>query len=56
MLFRKSDGTFIEINRGDYKNETLYYTKVMNLKKTKLALKLNTMEAFVKHVGVQRNK
>jgi len=49
MLFRKSDGTFIEINRGDYKNETLYYSKIMNLKKTSLALKLNTMDAFVKH-------
>ena len=49
MLFRKSDGAFIEINRGDYKNETLYYTKVMDLKKTNLALKLNTMESFVKH-------
>ena len=49
MLFRKSDGTFIEINRGDYKNETLYYSKVMNLKKTTLALKLNTMDVFVKH-------
>ena len=49
MLFRKSDGTFIEINRGDYKNETLYYSKIMNLKKTSLALKLNTMESFVKH-------
>lgn len=49
MLFRKSDGTFIEINRGDYKNETLYYSKIMNLKKTTLALKLNTMDAFVKH-------
>ena len=49
MLFRKSDGTFIEINRGDYKNETLYYTKVMSLKKTSLALKVTTMDAFVKH-------
>ena len=49
MLFRKIDGTFIEINRGDYKNETLYYSKIMNLKKTSLALKLNTMDAFVKH-------
>jgi len=49
MLFRKSDGTFIEINRGDYKNETLYYSKIMNLKKTTLALKLNAMDAFVKH-------
>lgn len=49
MLFRKSDGTFIEINRGDYKNETLYYSKVMNLKKMSLALKVTTMDAFVKH-------
>ncbi len=49
MLFRKSDGTFIEINRGDYKNETLYYSKVMNLKKSLLALKVTTMDAFVKH-------
>ena len=49
MLFRKSDGTFVEINRGDYKNETLYYSKIMNLKKTSLALKVNTMDAFVKH-------
>ena len=49
MLFRKSDGTFIEINRGDYKNETLYYSKVMNLKKSFLALKVTTMDAFVKH-------
>jgi hypothetical protein len=39
----------MEINRGDYKNETLYYTKVMNLKKSRLVLKLNTMDAFVKH-------
>ena len=56
MLFRKSDGTFIEINRGDYKNEALYYSKVMNLKKTSLALKLNTMEAFVKHAGKTTKK
>lgn len=49
MLFRKSDGTFVEINRGDYKNDTLYYSKVMELKKNSLSLKLNSMEAFLQH-------
>lgn len=49
MLFRKSDGTFIEINRGDYKNETLYYTEVMNLKKKFLTLKVSAMDAFLQH-------
>ena len=47
MLFRKNDGTFVEINRIDYKNDTLYYSKVMELKKNSLALKLNIMESFV---------
>ena len=51
MLFRKSDGTFVEINRGDYKNDTLYYSKVMELKKNSLSLKLNSMEAFLQHKG-----
>ncbi len=49
MLFRKNDGTFVEINRMDYKNDTLYYSKVMELKKNSLSLKLNTMEAFLQH-------
>ena len=49
MLFRKSDGTFVEINRGDYKNDTLYYSKVMELKKNSLSLKLNSMETFLQH-------
>lgn len=47
MLFRKSDGTFVEINRVDYKNDTLYYSKMMELKANLFALKLNTMEAFL---------
>ena len=30
MLFRKSDGTFIEINRGDYKNETTEVSQMID--------------------------
>ena len=31
MLFRKSDGTLIEINRYDYKNDIIYYKKIKEL-------------------------
>ena len=29
MLFRKSDGSIIEIKRTDYKNDHIYYTNLM---------------------------
>jgi hypothetical protein len=32
MLFRKSDGTLIEINRKNYKNDQIYYNKIMSAK------------------------
>lgn len=32
MIFRKFDGTLIEINRMDYKNDEIYYKKIMNAK------------------------
>jgi hypothetical protein len=32
MLFVKLDGTIIEINRIDYKNDYLYYKKIYSLK------------------------
>jgi hypothetical protein len=32
MLFRTIDGKIIEINRYDFKNDKLYYTKIMSLK------------------------
>ena len=31
MLFRKKDGTIIEIKRYDYKNDIIYYQKIMDL-------------------------
>jgi len=47
MLFRQNDGTFIEINRLDYKNDTLYYSKIMELKRNSLVQNLNAMESFL---------
>ena len=32
MIFRKEDGMLVEINRFDYKNDYLYYKKVLELK------------------------
>ena len=33
MLFRTVDGKLIEINKYDFKNDKLYYTKIINIKK-----------------------
>jgi hypothetical protein len=30
MIFRKSDGTLIEINRYEFKNDNVYYQKIMD--------------------------
>jgi len=30
MFFRKSDGTLIEINRYEFKNDKIYYQKIMD--------------------------
>jgi hypothetical protein len=32
MLFRKHNGTIIEIKRSDFKNDLLYYSHIMNMK------------------------
>lgn len=32
MLFRTKNGELIEINRHDYKTDTLYFQKIMELK------------------------
>ena len=34
MLFRTASGEIIEINKYDFKNDKLYYLKIMELKKT----------------------
>ena len=49
MLFRKSDGTLVEINRYDCKNDEIYYQKILDLmsgKKIKQYDK-NTLNFFV---------
>jgi hypothetical protein len=33
MLFRTADGKLVEINRYDFKNDKLYYQKIMEIKK-----------------------
>ena len=32
MIFRNIDGILIEINKMDYKNDNLYYKKILELK------------------------
>jgi hypothetical protein len=32
MIFRNKDGKLIELNRYDYKNDHIYYKKIMILK------------------------
>ena len=32
MLFRTIEGELIEINKYDFKNDKLYYEKIMNIK------------------------
>ena len=32
MLFRREDGTLIEINKNECKNDFIYYNKIMNAK------------------------
>lgn len=36
MLFRNIYGQLVEINRYDYKNDAIYYTKIMELYKVKI--------------------
>ena len=33
MIFRNQDGKLVEINRYDYVNDSIYYNKIMNIKK-----------------------
>jgi hypothetical protein len=32
MLFRDSNGNLVELNRYDFKNDKLYYQKIMEIK------------------------
>jgi hypothetical protein len=39
MLFRTSEGKLIEINKYDFKNDSLYYEKILNIKQSYPKLK-----------------
>lgn len=44
MLFRKHDGTLVAINRCDYKNDQIYYSKIMEVISPKANISLNIVE------------
>jgi hypothetical protein len=39
MLFRTGDGKLIEINKYDFKNDKLYYEKIMSIYKPLVKVK-----------------
>lgn len=44
MLFRNKDGLLVEINRYNYKNDSIYYNKVFQTLKTTNCLNTNFQE------------
>ena len=48
MLFRDSNGNLIELNRYDFKNDKLYYQKIMEIKQ--LFTKLNKNQNYSDYV------
>ena len=50
MLFRNKDGKLVEINRFSYVNDNLYYTKILQEKKsvTKVQYSLEQILALCK--------
>jgi hypothetical protein len=38
MLFRKNNGELVEIKKYDFTNDTLYYQKIMEIKKPSAGL------------------
>jgi hypothetical protein len=56
MLFRNKEGNLIEINKYDYKNDIIYYNKIMNnnnqiktkeeIKETKTGQTIKTVSTF----------
>ena len=42
MLFRKHDGTLVEINKCDYANDVIYYKKIMEVTMGKFINDTNT--------------
>lgn len=47
MIFRNIDGTLSDIKRGDFKNDQLFYTKIMNMKLKKERKQQSIQSAFI---------
>ena len=48
MLFRDSNGNLVELNRYDFKNDKLYYQKIMEIKQ--LFTKLNKNQNYSDYI------
>ena len=50
MLFRDINGNLIELNRYDFKNDKLYYQKIMEIKKQFTKLNKNEQSNYSNYV------
>jgi hypothetical protein len=47
MIFRNSDGLLIDIKRNEFKNDYLFYAKIMSIKIKKERKQQNVQSAFI---------
>ena len=47
MIFRNSDGMLMDIKRNDFKNDHLFYAKIMSIKIKKERKQQNVQSAFI---------
>ena len=47
MIFRNSDGLLVDIKRSDFKNDQLFYSKIMSIKVKKERKQQNVHSAFM---------
>jgi len=50
MLFRDINGNLIEVNRYDFKNDKLYYQKIMEIKKQFTKSNKNELTSYSNYV------
>ena len=50
MLFRDVNGNLIELNRYDFKNDKLYYQKIMEIKKQFTKLNKSKYSNYSKYI------
>lgn len=55
MLFRSITGSLVEINRCDYKNDHIYYKKIMDMQKDPVALKSPSVLTMLKQSNNQKS-